>query len=111
MTTASLPTLSTVIESLPFPPPAAIQTTLALITTVANPATASPVQFTAPVIESTVTVPVLPEVHLTFHLSRNMEKHGWICAELKGWKLGDKNDRKKWIFYLFTLYTTSDQPL
>jgi len=61
MTTASLPTLSTVIESLPFPPPAAIQTTLALITTVANPATASPVQFTAPVIESTVTVPVLPE--------------------------------------------------
>jgi hypothetical protein len=62
MTTASLPTLSTVIESLPFPPPAAIQTTLALITTVANPATASsPVQSTAPVIESTVTVPVLPE--------------------------------------------------
>jgi len=55
LTTATMPSLSTVMESIPFPPPAAIQTTMAVVTTVSNP-----LKVSLPV-ESKITVPVLPE--------------------------------------------------
>jgi hypothetical protein len=55
-TAASLPALSTVIESIPFPPPAAIQTTLPCAVTTVAPN----VKFSLPV-ESKVIVPILPE--------------------------------------------------
>lgn len=56
VTSASLPALSTVIESISFPPPAAIQTTLPCVVTTVAPN----LRMCLPV-ESTIRIPVIPE--------------------------------------------------